>query len=92
MPIASADVGVSGKVVLGVKLDIQFEQQPRLLDFLKGSPDADNIVHLAGDQHGLSIWFSGPHQAGDFIVHWSSGTCLGGNIPIHPIQPPGQYI
>jgi hypothetical protein len=84
--------GVSGKVVLGVKLDIQIEQQPLLLDLLRGSPDVDNMVHLTGDKHGLSIWFSDPRQAGDFIVHWSSGTHSGGEIPIHPIQPPGQHI
>jgi hypothetical protein len=82
--------GVSGEVILGVRLDIHVEQQQTLLDFLKGSPDADNIVHLAGNKHELTIWFSGPRQAGDFIAHWSSGT--GMNIPIHPIRPPGKYI
>ena len=84
--------GVSGKVVLGVTLDVPVEQQLQLLYFLKESPDAENMVHLAGNKRGLSIWFSGPRQAGDFIVHWSSGTFPGGNVPICPLQPPGQYV
>jgi hypothetical protein len=69
--------GVSGSVVLDFKLEIPAEQQLQLLDFLKGLPDAENMVHLAGIRHGLTIWFSGPRQAGDFIIHWCSTTYSG---------------
>jgi hypothetical protein len=84
--------GVSWKAVLGVKLAVPTGQQLQMLNFLKESPDADHIVHLEGNQHGLSIWFSGPRQAGDLIVHWSSGAYPGEEIQISPLQPPGQYI
>jgi hypothetical protein len=50
------------------------------------------MVHLAEDKHGVTIWFSGPRQAGFFIVHWSSGIYPGGKVPIRPLQPPGQYV
>ena len=84
--------GVLGTVYLGVKLAVPTGQQLLKLDSLKEPPDSDNMVHLAGDQHGLTIWFSGLRQAGDFIVHWSSRNFTGENIPISLLQPPGQYI
>ena len=50
--------GVSGKVILGVKLAVPpGQQQLQMLDFLKESPDVDHIVHFEGNQQGLSIWF-----------------------------------
>ncbi len=84
--------GISGKVVLGVQLDIPVEQQLLMLDFRKGLSDAGNMVHLAAGDHELSLWFSGPNQANDFIVHWCSGTYPGGRVLILPLPPPGQYV
>ena len=85
--------GVSGKVILGVKLAVPpGQRQLQLLDFLKESPGADHIVYLEGNQQGLSIWFSGPRQAGDFIIHWNSAAHPGEKIQISPLQPPDQYI
>ncbi len=85
--------GVSGKVILGVKLAVTpGQRQLQILDFRKESPDADHIVHLEGNQQGLSIWFSGLRQAGDFIVHWNSAAHPGEKIQICPLRPPDQYI
>jgi hypothetical protein len=65
--------GVSGKVVLGVRITKAADQlQTAMLKLLQDLEVAEDIVHLAGDEQGLTAWFSGPRQAGDFIAHWSS--------------------
>jgi hypothetical protein len=59
--------GVSGTVILGAKIEVPVDQQLALLEFRKGIHEVDTIVHLSGDEQGVSIWFSGPRQAGDFL-------------------------
>jgi hypothetical protein len=62
--------GVSGKVVLGVRITRKADQLPAaLLKLLQDLEVAENIVHLSGDEQGLTAWFSGPRQAGDFIAY-----------------------
>ena len=60
--------GVSGKVVLEVKLKVPFGQQLPMLDFL---PAADNMVHLEENRHGFGSvarakqaisWFNLPQE------------------------------
>jgi hypothetical protein len=61
--------GVSGTVILGVKIEVLVEQQLAILDFLSKLQTAESIVYLSGDGQGLSVWFSGPRQAEEFIAH-----------------------
>ncbi len=84
--------GVSGTVILGAKIEVPVDQQLALLEFLEGIHEAKSIVHLSGDKQGVSIWFSGPRQAGDFVVCWKSITDPITSAPIRPLKPPGQYI
>ena len=77
MSAAPEDVGVSGKVVLGALIVVPAEQQLEMLETLKGLPEAEAIVHLSRSTQGLTVWFSGPRQAGDFVTHWESATHLG---------------
>ncbi len=65
---------MSGKVVQGVCIELQAEQHLAVLERLPSRtlPTTDEIVYLLGSDTGLSLWFSGPRQAGDFIAHWSS--------------------
>ena len=84
--------GVSGPVVLGAKIEVPVAQQLTVLDFLKGMHEADTIVHLSGDEQGVSIWFSGPRQAGDFVLRWNSTADPVTSAPIRPLKPPGQYV
>jgi hypothetical protein len=63
-----------------------------MLDFLSTLHTTEHVVYLSGDSDGLSLWFSGPRQAGDFIAHWSSTIYPMVNIPLRPLLPPGQYI
>jgi hypothetical protein len=64
--------GVSGTVILGAKIEIPVDQQLALLEFLEGIHEVKSIVHLSGDKQGVSLWFSGPRQACDFVVRWKS--------------------
>jgi hypothetical protein len=84
--------GVSGTVILGAKIEVPVDQQLALLEFLKGIHEAKSIVHLSGDKQGVSLWFSGPRQAGDFVARWKSITDPITSAPIRPLKPPGQYI
>jgi len=84
--------GVSGKVILGVKITIAPQQHVAMLELLKGLQVAEHIVHLEGDGMGLSVWFSGPRQAGDFIAHWTSEIYPREQAQICPLQAPGKYV
>jgi len=84
--------GVSGKVVLGARIAIPAEQQLEMLEVLSKLRTVETIVHLSGNAQGLTIWFSGPRQAGDFIAQWGSVACPGTKASIFPLQPPDQYI
>lgn len=65
--------GVSGKVVLGVKITITADQLPAaMLKLLQDLEVAEIIVRSTGDEQGLTAWISGPRQAEDFIAYWSS--------------------
>ena len=85
--------GVSGKVVLGVRITKATDQlQTAMLKLLQDLEVAEDIVHLAGDEQGLTAWFSGPRQAGDFIAYWSSVVYPATGNSISPLCPPGKYI
>ena len=83
---------VSGKVVLGVCIKLQAEQQLAVLKLLRTLPTTDEIVYLSGSDNGLSLWFSGHRQAGDFITHWSSTLYPTERTPIHPLLPSEQNV
>ncbi len=57
-----------------------------------GVHEEETIVHLSCDEQRVSIWFSGPRQAGDFVVHWKSIADPVTSAPIRPLQPTGQYV
>ena len=63
-----------------------------MLGLLAELKTTEHIVHLEGDEGGLTAWFSGPRQAGDFIAYWSSVVHAEENTPIRPLHPPGKYI
>jgi hypothetical protein len=84
--------GVSGRVILGVRIAAAPELQVTKLELLKDLPVAEHIVHLEGDEQGFSAWFSGPHQAGDFIAYWNSVVYPEEGTPIYPLQAPGTYV
>jgi hypothetical protein len=78
-------------VVLGVYIEIQAGQQA-MLEFLRTLPTTAEVVYLSGNDNGLSLWFSGPRQAGDYITHWSSTVYPTKRTPLHPLLPPEQYV
>ena len=80
-------------MILGVKVVAVAERQVAMLGLLK-ELTAEHIVHLEGDEGGLTAWFCGPRQAGDFIAYWSSAVYAEENLntPIRPLDPPGKYI
>ena len=84
--------GVSGKVILGVRIAVVAERHVAMLGLLAELKTTEHIVHLEGDEGGLTAWFSGPRQAGDFIAYWSSVVHAEANAPIRPLHPPGKYI
>jgi hypothetical protein len=84
--------GVSGKVVLGVCIELEAEQHLAVLELLRTLPTTDEIVYLSGSDNGLLLLFSGPRQAGDFITQWSSTVYPTERTLIHPLLPPEQYV
>ncbi len=61
-----------GTAILGVHLVIEADQHVATLKQLRDMPLLENIVHLEGSHTGVTMWFSGPRQAGDFIAYWCS--------------------
>ena len=55
-------------------------------------PLSENIVHLEGSHTGVTMWFSGPRQAGDFIAYWCSTDHPLRSLSLKALQPPGQYV
>ena len=94
MPAASTDVGVSGTVVLGVQLDIEAEKHPQMLERLGAMETANDVVHLEGRSTvtGLTLWFSGPRQAGTFVADCCSGARPLGTTTLRMLQPRSQYV
>jgi hypothetical protein len=84
--------GVLGTVILAVKIEILAEKQFAMFDSLSKLQTTEEIVYLSGDGDGVSILFSGPRQAGNFIAHWSSTVYPNASILLRPLLPPGQYI
>ena len=60
--------GVSGTIILGVRLEIEAEKHLQILEHLGTMDTANDIVHLEGRSTGLTLWFSGPRQAGTFVA------------------------
>jgi hypothetical protein len=84
--------GMSGKIVLGVCIEFQAGKHLAMIEFLRTLPTIEEVVYLSGIENGLSLWFSGPRQAGDFITHWSSTVYPTERTPLHPLLPPEQYV
>ena len=83
---------LSGTVFLGVRMLISAERQMELLVLLKSAEGVDDIAHLSGCSQGLTLWFTGPRKAGDFISRWCANAGSEGYISILPLKPPGQYV
>ena len=71
---------------------ISAERQMELLVLLKSAEGVDDIAHLSGCSQGLTLWFTGPRKAGDFISRWCANAGSEGYISILPLKPPGQYV
>ena len=83
---------LSGTVFLGVRILISAERQMEMLVMLKSVAGVEDIAHLSGCSHGLTLWFTGPRKAGDFISRWCANAGSDGYISILPLKPPGQYV
>ncbi len=53
---------------------------------------ADEIVYVEGTDDILTLWFSGPRPAGDFIAHWFSHDQLLRHCFLPALQPWSQYV
>ncbi len=84
--------GVSGTVVLGVQLEIEAEKHLQMLEHLGTMETANDVVHLEGRSTGLTLWFSGPRQAGTFVADCCSGARPLGTTPLRMLQPRSQYV
>jgi len=84
--------GDSGRVVLGVRINVSPERQIPLLAEVRSVPGAAYITHIHGSGQGLTLWFSGPRQAGDFIAQWCDTAGRGRNASLQSLHPPGQYV
>jgi hypothetical protein len=77
---------------LGVQLDIEAEKHLQILEHLGTMETANDIVHLEGGSTGLTLWFSGPRQAGTFVADCCSGARPLGATPLRMLQPRSQYV
>ena len=64
--------GISGTVILGVHVATEADQHVVTLNRILDMQASENIVHVEGGLTGVTMWFSGPRQAGDFIDSWCS--------------------
>jgi hypothetical protein len=84
--------GVSGKVVLGVCIELQAGKHLAMLEFPCTLPTTEEVVYLSCSENGLSLWFNGSRQVGDFNTHWSSTVYPTERTPLHQLLPPKQYV
>ena len=55
-------------------------------------PPSEDIVRIEGGLTGITLWFSGPRQAGDFILYWCLADHPLRNRPLKALEPLGQYV
>ena len=84
--------GISGTVPLGVRILAPRERHTVVLESLFFCPEIEDAVYLTGSDCSLTIWFSGPRQAGDFIIRWLASDVSVKKYAIHPLLPPGRYV
>ena len=53
---------------------------------------ANDLVYLDGRSAGLTLWFSGPRQAGTFVADCCSGAHPFGTTLLQMLQPQSQYV
>jgi hypothetical protein len=83
---------LSGTVFLGVRILMSAEKQMEMLVMLRSVEGVEDIAHLSGCSHGLTLWFTGPRKAGDFISRRCAKAGSEGCISIPPPKPSGQYV
>ncbi len=84
--------GFSGTVILGMHLAADADQHVVALNHIRDMPPSEDIVRIEGGLTGPTLWFSGPHQAGDFILYWCSADHPLRNLPLKALEPLGQYV
>ena len=84
--------GVSESVIQGVQLEIGAVNHLQVLELLGTIAIADDIVHLEGTSTNLTLWFSGPRQAGTFVASCCSEAPPFGSTSLWMLQPQSQYI
>ena len=92
MSAASTDVGGLGVGYTGVRLEIEAGNHLQVLELLGIMAIADDIVHLEGTGTGLTLWFSGPRQAGTFVASCCSEAHPFGSASLWMLQPLSQYV
>ena len=68
------------------------DQHVVILNRIRVMPASEDIVHIEGGPTGVTMWFSGPRQAGDFIHHWCSTDHPLRSLPLKAFEPPGKYV
>ncbi len=79
--------GVSGPVILGVRMAVGKDWHAQIMENLGNTPAAEDIVYMEGRRSGrtgLTLWFSGPRQAGSFVAVQSYDLDGVGSIPAMP--------
>jgi hypothetical protein len=61
--------GISGTVILGVHLAADAGQHVVVLNHIRDMPPSEDVVRIEGGLTGFTLWFCGPHQAGEFILY-----------------------
>jgi hypothetical protein len=80
--------GVSGKIILGVRLEVNADQRLQTLEQLGSMEVTGDIVYLEGSSTGIALWFSvSRHVLGDFVAQCSKEI-----IPFELLHPLGQYV
>jgi len=60
--------GITGRVVLGVRFELDHLGPQPLLEQLRNMASIRSIVQITLGSNDLTLWFRGPRQAGDFFV------------------------
>ena len=87
MPAASTDVGGVWDGYFG-----SAAKPLQILEHLGTIESANDILHLHGRSAGLTLWFSGPRQAGTFVADCCAGAHPFGTTLLRMLQPQSQYV
>ena len=93
MPAASTDVGGvwNGHFGSAARNRYVAEKHLQILEHLGTMQTANDIVHLERRSAGLTVWFSGPRQAGTFVADCCAGAHPFGTTLLRMLQPQSQY-